>query len=39
VKKNDLEKFKQVLSNRLYWKNVPIDRFDRRVKFLEGKSS
>jgi len=38
VKENNLQKFKEVLSNKKYWKNVPKDRFDRRVKFLEQKS-
>jgi len=33
---NDLDAFKKVLSNRESWPNVPQDRFNRRMAFLES---
>ena len=38
VKANNVEQVKKVLSNKNYWKNVPKDRFERRVKFLNQNS-
>ncbi|HMY40558.1 MAG TPA: hypothetical protein PK011_14635, partial [Marinagarivorans sp.] len=32
---NDLAEFKKQLKNAVNWPNVPKDRFDRRVKFLD----
>lgn len=32
---NDLDEFKKQLKDSTNWPNVPKDRFDRRVKFLD----
>ncbi|MGR5150113.1 hypothetical protein ACQKP8_26655 [Photobacterium alginatilyticum] len=35
IVKNDLNEFYKIMSNKGLWLNVPSDRFNRRVKFIE----
>eukprot|EP00794_Sanderia_malayensis_P007222 gene7222-8030_t len=39
VEANSVAEVKKVISNRNYWKNVPKDRFQRRVDFLKKKTT